>query len=85
MNSFNLFSEKLNQYKKNNLKEIINLKNLTESNKRKNFTIKVQFYLKINGNNKNLCSNYPNHGDYIYIFPNFSLNDEKDIKIFQNL
>ena len=37
--------------------------------------------MKINGNIKNLCSNYPNHGDFIGIFPNFSLNDEKDIKI----
>ena len=33
MNNINTFSEKLNQYKQNNMKEIINLRNIIESNK----------------------------------------------------
>ena len=80
MNTINLFSEKLNKYKKNYMKEIINLKNKIESNKSNNFIVKDQFYLKINDIIKNLCSNFPNQGNYIGKFPNFSLNDENDIK-----
>ena len=80
MNTINLFSEKLNKYKKNYMNEIINLKNKIESNKSNNFIVKDQFYLKINDIIKNLCSNFPNQGNYIGKFPNFSLNDENDIK-----
>ena len=80
MNTINVFSEKLNKYKKNYMNEIINLKNKIESNKSNNFIVKDQFYLKINDIIKNLCSNFPNQGNYIGKFPNFSLNDENDIK-----
>ena len=85
MNNINSFSEKLNEYKMNNMQEIINLRNLLESNNNSNnnnnnFNIKDQYYLNIIDIIKNLCTNMSNNSNKIENFPNFSLNDDNEIK-----
>ena len=85
MNNINSFSEKLNEYKMNNMQEIINLRNLLESNNNSNnnnnnFNIKDQYYLNIIDMIKNLCTNMSNNSNKIENFPNFSLNDDNEIK-----
>ena len=87
MNNINSFSEKLNEYKMNNMQEIMNLRNLIESNNNikknnsnNNFNIKDQYYLNIIDIIKNLGTNMSNNSEKIGNFPNFSLNDENEIK-----
>ena len=84
MNNINSFSEKLNEYKMNNMQEIVNLRNLLESNNNINnnnsLNIKDQYYLNIIDIIKNLCTNMSNNTEKIGNFPNFSLNDENEIK-----
>ena len=65
------------------MKEIINLRNLAESNNN-TMNIKDQFYLKIFDILKYFCNMMPNYANNIGKFPNFSLNDDNNIK-YQNI
>ena len=84
MNNINIFGEKLNNFKNNNMKEIINLRNLVESNNNNTMNIKDQFYLKIIDIIKYFFNMMPNNTINIGKFPTFSLNDENNIK-YQNI
>ena len=80
MNNLNIFAERLNEYKNNNMKEIIKLRNIIDANENENSAInlKDQIYLNIIDIIKNLCNTVGNITGHI---PDFSLNDDKEKKI----
>ena len=73
----NIFSQKLNEYKNNNMKEIIHLRNLLDSTEiKQQNNINDKFYLQLNDLNKNLTKNNIND----IKIPNYSLNDGDEIR-----
>ena len=76
LNDINNFSKKLNEYKNKNMREIVQLRNLLDSNDSKQENIKDQFYLDMIDLLKNLKKN--NITDII--FPEYSLNDNDKIR-----
>ena len=78
-NDMNILSQKLIEYKNNNMKEIIQLRNLLDStdiNQKNAKDIKDQFYLKFIDLIKNLPKNNINN----IKFPNYSINDNDEIR-----
>ena len=78
-NDMNILSQKLIEYKNNNMKEIIHLRNLLDStdiNQKNAKDIKDQFYLKFIDLIKNLPKNNINN----IKFPNYSINDNDEIR-----
>ena len=78
-NDMNILSQKLIEYKNNNMKEIIHLRNLLDStdiNRKNAKDIKDQFYLKFIDLIKNLPKNNINN----IKFPNYSINDNDEIR-----
>ena len=78
-NDMNILSQKLIEYKNNNMKEIIHLRNLLDStdiNQKNAKDIKDQFYLKFMDLIKNLPKNNINN----IKFPNYSINDNDEIR-----
>ena len=78
-NDMNILSQKLIEYKNNNMKEIIYLRNLLDStdiNQKNAKDIKDQFYLKFIDLMKNLPKNNINN----IKFPNYSINDNDEIR-----
>ena len=78
-NDMNILSQKLIEYKNNNMKEIIYLRNLLDStdiNQKNAKDIKDQFYLKFIDLIKNLPKNNINN----IKFPNYSINDNDEIR-----
>ena len=80
MDNLNIFAERLNEYKNNNMKEIIKLRNIIDANDNENseINLKDQIYLNIIDIIKNLCNTVGNINGNI---PDFSLNDDKEKKI----
>ena len=78
-NDMNILSQKLIEYKNNNMKEIIHLRNLLDStdiNQKNAKDIKDQFYIKFIDLIKNLPKNNINN----IKFPNYSINDNDEIR-----
>ena len=55
LNEIKIFSQKLTQYKNNNMSEILRLRNVLDSNEAKKKNIKDQNYLDIIGNPNRPC------------------------------
>ena len=77
-NTLNTFMEKLNNYKNENMKEIVKLRNILDSNNK--IDISEQYYQKIIDTIKNLCFTIPNNTLNFSKFPTFSKNDNNETK-----
>ena len=76
LNEINILSQKLSEYKNNNMKEIVHLRKLNESNDIKQKSVKDQYYLNIIDLKKNLTQNNIND----IKFPDYSLNDKDETR-----
>ena len=76
LNEINMLSQKLSEYKNNNMKEIVHLRKLIESNDTKQKAVKDQYYLNIIDLKKNLTQNNIND----IKFPDYSLNDKDETR-----
>ena len=74
LNEIKIFSQKLTQYKNNNMSEILRLRNVLDSNEAKHKNIKDQNYLDIIDSLKNLSKNNIND----IALPEYSLNDTEE-------
>ena len=74
LNEIKIFSQKLTQYKNNNMSEILRLRNALDSNEAKHKNIKDQNYLDIIDSLKNLSKNNIND----IALPEYSLNDTEE-------
>ena len=76
LNEINILSQKLSEYKNNNMKKIVHLRKLNESNDIKQKSVKDQYYLNIIDLKKNLTQNNIND----IKFPDYSLNDKDETR-----
>ena len=76
LKEINILSQKLIEYKNNNMKEIVRLRKLIDSNDSKQKSIKDQYYLNIIDLKKNLTNNNIND----IKFPEYSLNDKDETR-----
>ena len=74
LNEIKIFSQKLTQYKNDNMSEILRLRNVLDSNEAKHKNIKDQNYLDIIDSLKNLSKNNIND----IALPEYSLNDTEE-------
>ena len=87
MKNFDIFSQKLINYKKNKFNEILKLRNIIQTNfnnnNNDNYNI-PQFYLQFLDLMNNFYNNIPQNINYFNNLPNFSLKDNND-NIFNDI